>query len=154
MAETQDASVGYMGEFHLHNGTTLYELHEVRSFGVPSGGTREQVEKTHLKSASGGWRREHLSTFYEDSDFDVVTNSRPLSTTDTLQEAALKAGDVRAFKAVLPEDGVPVAQITGTVKCIGYSRGEVTADGLMEATATFRVVTVNDVAAYAAGGGS
>lgn len=144
--ETQEASVGYMGEFHLQNATTLYELTQVKSFGVPSGGTREQTETTHLKSP--GWRREYVSTFYEDSDFEVVTNSRPLSDTDILQEAALKAGDVRPFKAVLPENGVPVAQITGTCKCIGYDRGEVSADGVMEATGTYRVVTINDIEVY------
>jgi hypothetical protein len=149
MAETQKATVGYKGQFHLHNGTTLYKLNEVKNFGVPSGGTREQVESTHLETE--GWRRSYLSTFYEDSDFTVLTNARPMSTTDTLQEAALKAGDVRAFKAVLPENGVPVAQIEGTCKCIGYDRGEVSIDGVMEATATFRVVTIDDIEAYSAG---
>lgn len=146
--ETQDASVGYMGEFHLWKATALYELKQVKSFGVPSGGTREQVEKTHLKSP--GWRREYLSTFYEDSDFEVVLNGRPLSDTDILLEAALKAGDVRPFKAVLPENGVPVAQVKGTVKCIGYDRGEVEGNTPMEATATFRVVTVDDIEEYEA----
>ena len=148
MAETQEATVGYMGEFWLYDGTALYELNEVKSFQVPTGGTREQAETTHLKTA--GWRRSYASHFYEDADFPVVLNSRPLSTTDTLLEAALKAGDVRAFKAVLPENGVPVAQVTGTAKCVGYSRGEVTPDGVMEATATFRVVTVDDIDAYEA----
>lgn len=146
--ETQEATVGYMGEFHFQNATTLYELNQVKSFGVPSGGTREQTETTHLKSP--GWRREYVSTFYEDSDFEVVMNTRPLSDTDILCEAALKAGDVRPFKAVLPENGVPVAQITGTAKCLGYDRGEVSIDGVMEATATFRVVTIADIEAYEA----
>lgn len=147
--ETQDASPGYMGEFHLQKANALYELKEVKSFGVPSGGTREQAETTHLKSP--GWRRQYVSTFYEDSDFEVVMNSRPLSDTDLLCEDAVKVADVRPFKAVLPENGVPVAQITGTCKCIGYDRGEVSPDGVMESTATFRVVTVDDIAAYDAG---
>jgi hypothetical protein len=151
MAETQEATVGYMGEFHFHDGTALYELNQVKSFRVPSGGTREQVETTHLKTQ--GWRRTYRSTFYEDSDFTVVLNSRPLSTTDMMLEAAAADGDVRAFKAVLPEDGEPVAQIGGTAKCIGYDRGEVTPDGVMQATATFRLVTVDEIAAYVAPGG-
>lgn len=147
MAETQEATLGYMGEFHLHNGSALYELVEVKSFGIPTGGTREQIDKTHLKSPD--WRREYLSGFYEDSDFTVVLNARLMSDTDVLLDAALTDADVRAFKAVIPEDGTPVAQITGTCKCIGYDRGEVSND-LLEATATFRVVTVDAIAAYAA----
>lgn len=148
MAETALASLGYFGEFWLHNGTALYELREVKEFDVPVGGTREQIDKTHLKSA--GWRREYLSGFYEDSDFEVLLNFRPLSDTDVLLQDAVKEADVRAFKVVLPENGVPVAQIEGTAKCIGFSRGRVTADGVMEATATFRIVTVDDIEAYVA----
>ena len=80
----------------------------------------------------------------------MVLNSRPLSTTDALLEAARQAGDVRDMKVVLPEDGEPVAQIVLTAKCINYERGEVTSDGVIEATATFRVVTIEDIEAYEA----
>ncbi len=146
MAETQEATVGYMGEVWLYNGTALYELNEVRSFQVPGGGTREQVEKTHLKSP--GWRRQYLSTFYEDSEFEVTLNSRPMSTTDTLLEDARNDGDERDMLVVLPENGEPVAQIALTAKCTNYARGEVTPDGLMEATATFQVISIETIAAY------
>src|SRR3546814_1198857 len=74
----------------------------------------------------------YLSSFYEDSDFEVLLSFRPLSDTDVMLEGALKAADVRAFKAVLPENGEPDAQIDGTCKCTGYSRGRVTPDGVME----------------------
>lgn len=147
MAETQDATLGYMGEFHLHNGSTLFELVQVKSFGIPGTGAREQVETTHLKSPN--WRREYASSFYEDSDFEVVLNSRPLSDTDMLLADALADGDVRAFKAVIPENGEPTAQVEGTAKCIAYERGTVSAEDVIEATATFRVVTVDAVEAYA-----
>jgi hypothetical protein len=146
MAETAEATVGYMGEFHLHDGSTLYELVEVKSFAIPTTGAREQVETTHLKSPD--WRREYVSTFYEDSDFDVVLNSRVLSDTDTLLADALADGDVRAFKAVIPENGVPVAQIEGTCRCVNYNRGEVAPGDVIEATATFRIVTIDAVEAY------
>ncbi|GLV22008.1 hypothetical protein TomMM35A_18610 [Sphingobium sp. TomMM35A] len=146
MAETQEATVGYMGEVWLYNGTALYELNQVKSFQIPGGGERDQVETTHLKSP--GWRREYVSTFYADSDFEVTLNSRPLSTTDTLLEAARAANDTREMLVVLPENGEPVAQISLTAKCINYDRGEVTPDGLMEATATFRVVTIEAIEAY------
>lgn len=148
MAETQEATDGYGGEFHVHNGTALYELKEVKSFDVPSPGGREQLDKTHLKTP--GRRRSYMSTWYEDSDFEVVTNSRPMSDTDVVQEDALAVGNEREFKAVLPEDGVPTTQITGTAKCIAYSRGTVSNDGIMEATSTWRVATITDVAAYVA----
>src|SRR3546814_4263730 len=131
MAETAEASLGYFGEFHLSSDATagnLYELVQVKEFDVPTGGTREQVEATHLKSPD--WRREYLSSFYEDSDFEVLLNFRPLSDTDVMLEGALKAADVRAFKAVLPENGEPVAQIEGTCKCTGYSRGDRKSTGL------------------------
>lgn len=147
MAETQDASVGYMGEFWLHNGTVLYELVQVKSFQIPGTGAREQVETTHLKST--GWRREHVSTFYEDSEFEVTLNSRLLSDTDTLLADALADGDIRAFKAVIPENGAPVAQIEGTARCIAYERGTVSPDEVIESTVTFRVVTIDAVEAYA-----
>lgn len=146
MAETQEATDGYNGEFHLGNPTTLYELIQVKSFDIPDPGDRTQEDITHLKSA--GRRKEYLSTWYEDSDFTVTLNGRPMSTTDTLLYDARAAGNVRPFKAVLPEDGVPTTQITGTCKVISYSRGTVE-DGIMEATATLRVVTIDAIAAYA-----
>lgn len=52
MAETQLASVGYMGAVFLHNGTTLFELKQVKGFDIPNLGEREQVETTHLKTPS------------------------------------------------------------------------------------------------------
>ena len=148
MAETQDASLGYGGEFWLHNGTALYQLVQVAEFDVPEGGTREQVDKTHLQSANLSWHREFLSAFYEDSDFEVVLHYRPLSTTDSLVREAIADADVRAFLAVIPEDGVPVAQVEGTAKCMGRSKPRVTPDGLMQTTATFRIVTVDEPVAY------
>lgn len=150
MAETQEATIGYNGEFHLSTtalASGLVEMVQVREFDIPGDGNREQIEVTHLKSPN--YRREYVEGFYEDSDFEVVLNSRPLSTTDTTIEAARAAGDVRAFKAVIPEDGAPAAQVEGTCRCIGYDRGRVTADGVLIATATFRVVTVDAIAAYA-----
>ena len=60
-------------------------------------------------------------------------------------------GDVVAAMGVMtmPENGVPVAHISGTCKCVGYDRGTVSPDEVMEATATFRVVTVDTAAAGA-----
>lgn len=148
MAETQEATDGYFGEMHLHNGSALYELVQVKSFKIAEGGTREQVETTHLKSP--GRRREYINGFYEDSDFDVALNTRLLSDTDVLLRDARDEGDTRAFKQVIPENGEPVAEITGTCKCIGYDPGTATVDGVIEGTATFRIVEITAVQAYSA----
>lgn len=145
--ELQDATDGYNGEFWLNDGTALYELRQVVAFDIPDEGEREQEEKTHLKSP--GRRREYFSTWFGDSEFEIVLNSRPLSDTDTKLAAARSSGDVRAFKAVIPEEGVPAAQITGTCRVTNYNRGRVE-DGKMEATATCRVVTIDTIAAYVA----
>lgn len=147
MAETQEATLGYGGEFHLHNGTVLYECIQVKEFDIPSPGTRGRVETTHLKSA--GWRKEYVSGFYEDAEFEVVLNSRIRSATDVLLADALADGDVRAFKAVIPEDGVAATKIEGTAKCVGYNRGRVSPEGVIEATATFLIVTLSEPAASA-----
>lgn len=95
-------------------------------------------------------RRSYVSTFFEDSDFNVMLNFRPLSDTDVLLDDALGDGDTRVMKIVLPENGVPVAQISLTARCINYARGEVSANDVMESTATFRVVTINAIEAYTA----
>lgn len=141
MAETQDATIGYGGTFSLHNGSTLYELVEVKRFQIPSPGTREQVETTHLKSP--GYRREYVSGFYEDTDFEVVLNTRLRSDTDVLIAAALAAGDARAFEAGIPENGAVGTIITGTAKVIAYERGEVSPEDVIESTVTLRVVTIS-----------
>lgn len=148
MPETQDASVGYNGEFWLHNGTALVELVQVVEFDVPERGAREQVEKTHLKSPD--WTREYLSTFYEDSDFEVVLHYRPLSDTDTLVVDAIAEADTRPFRSVIPENGEPVAEVTGTCKCTGRTKPRVAGDQVMQTTATFRIVTVTAAVPYVA----
>lgn len=147
MAETQSPSVGYKDQFELHNGSALYRLRGVKEFDVPQGGAREQEEVTDLDAAD--WRRSYVSTFFEDVDFEVLLNARPLSTTDTLLAAARDAGDVRAFKASLAENGTLVAQVTGTCRCTGYSYDRVAVGQVKEATARFRVVSVTAIAAYA-----
>ena len=144
MAETQEATDGYNGEFWFHNGTALYELRQVKSMGQPSM-EREREEVTHLKSP--GRRRQYISTWYADQEIEVVLNSRALSDTDTLLRGAVAEGDVRAFKQVIPELGVPVAMVEGTARCISYDPGEI-GDGAIEATATFLIETVGEIEEY------
>lgn len=150
MAETQEATIGYGGEFWLSTtalAAQLVEMVQVKEFDIAGGGQRQQVQTTHLKSP--GYRHEYVEGFYDDTDFTVTLNSRPLSTTDVNIEAARADGEIRAFKQVIPEDGVKTSQVEGTCRCIAYNRGRVTAEGVIEATATFRVVTVDAIEVYA-----
>jgi predicted secreted protein len=137
------AKTGWGGEFHLHNGTVLFELVEVVSFTLPNG-TSETVEATHLKSPNR--RREYIAGMIEDGELEVVLNYVPGSTTDTLILDALADGDARAFMAVIPR-ATADWEIEGTVIATGYDRGEVVADGKMEATVTFRLTGATTEAA-------
>lgn len=148
MAEDVTPSIGYKDEFWLHNGSSLYKLVGVTAFDEPEGGLREEVDVTDLDAED--WRRQYESGFYEDTEFQVILNYRPLSDTDTLLRDARDEGDVRAFKAVIAVQGEPTAQVTGTCKCRGYSGGRVAVGEKKEATATFRVVSVESFAAYVA----
>lgn len=146
MAEDVSPSIGYKDEFWLHNGTALYKLRGVKEFDMPVGGSREQIDVTDLDADD--WRRQYISGFYEDVDFEVVLNARPLSTTDVLLTDARDDGDTRAFKAVIAVDGDPVAQVNGTAKCTGYTYGRITVGDVKEATATLRIVSVDSIEAY------
>lgn len=144
--ETQEATDGYNGEVWLHNGTALYELQQVKSFGIPTPGERERAEVTHLKSP--GRRREYIETFFADSEFEVTLNTRLLSDTDILLNAAQIEGSARDMLLVFPQNGVPYAQVALTAKCTAYDRGTVENGEPMEATATFMIVTIGSITAY------
>jgi hypothetical protein len=139
MAETQEASIGWGGEFWLSTDdttTNLVELVQVVSFGLPNDEV-DEVETTHLKSA--GKRKEFISGLSDGGEVEVVFNYRPGSDTDTMLRAAKTAGDTRAIRFIIPEDGTAAVQIDCTAYVSGYDRGTVSAGEKMEATATFRI---------------
>jgi hypothetical protein len=139
MADDQLAGIGWGGEFWLGNDATpsvLTELVQVKSFTLPTDEV-EQVETSHLKSA--GRRREYAPGMIEGGEFEVVLNFRAGSDTDQLLAEALTSGMNRDFKAVIPERGVPVWDITGECIIAGYDRGEVNIDDAMEATVTCKI---------------
>lgn len=138
MAETQEASVGWGGEFHFNDGTSLYEAVQVVSFTLPNP-EYEEVESTHLKSANR-WR-EFIDSLVTGGDVQVVLNYRPGSDTDTKLRAWLVARAERDIKFVIPESGVAAVDIETTGKLNQLDRGEVAADGKMEVTATIRIVS-------------
>lgn len=139
MVDTQLAGTGWNGAFWLDNAAVtpvLTELKQVKSFTLPQDEV-ERVEITHLKSANR--RREYAPGMIEGGEFEVTLNFRAGSDTDQLLAAALTAGTTRGFKAVIPERGVAVWQITGTGIVTGYDRGEVNPDDAMEATVTIKI---------------
>lgn len=150
MAETQVASTGYNGEVHLSSDGTalnLVELVQVVSFSLPSD-TSERVETTHLKSPNR--RRQYTSGMIDGGEVEVTLNFRPGSDTDQAIEDALAEGDERAARFVIPELGVPTWEYNTTVVVTGYDKGEVVADGKMEATVTMAISGAVTGSAYVA----
>ena len=139
MADDQLAGIGWGGEFWLGDDATpsvLTELSQVKSFTLPQDEV-EQVETSHLKSP--GRRREYAPGMIEGGEFEVVLNFRAGSDTDQACSEALNSGDTRPFKAVIPERGTPVWDVTGECVVVGYDRGDVNIDDAMEATLTCKV---------------
>ena len=150
MAEDTEASTGYAGEVFLSTDSTtanLTELVEVVSFSLPSD-TAERVETTHLKSPNR--RREYTTGMIDPGELEVTLNFRPGTDTDLLIEAALTSGDLRAVRFNIPELGVLKYTYDTTVTVLGYDKGEVTADGKMEATVTLAVSGAVTASAYVA----
>ena len=148
MAEDTEASTGYAGEVFLSTDSTvanLTELVEVVSFSLPSD-TAERVETTHLKSPNR--RREYTTGMIDPGELEVTLNFRPGTDTDLLIEAALTSGDLRAVRFNIPELGVLKYTYDTTVTVLGYDKGEVTADGKMEATVTLAVSGAVTASAY------
>lgn len=148
MAETQEASTGWAGEVWLGTDDTvgtLAELVQVVSFSLPSD-TAERVETTHLKSPNR--RREYTSGMIDGGELEVTLNFRPGSDTDQAIEDALAAGDPRSARFNVPELGVLAWTYDTTVQVLSYDKGEVTADGKMEATVTMAVSGAVTGAAY------
>jgi len=139
MADDQLAGIGWGGEFWLGDDaepSVLFEMTQVKSFTLPQDEV-EQVETSHLKSP--GRRREYAPGMIEGGEFEVVLNFRAGSDTDQAAQEALNSGDTRPFKAVIPERGVPVWDISGDCVVVGYDRGEVNIDDAMEATLTCKI---------------
>lgn len=130
------AKTGWGGQFWLDNAAgTLTELVEVVSFGLPNSES-ETVEATHLKSPNR--RREYIVGMIEDGELEVVINYVPGGVSDVLIRAALADGVARTYKAVVPRETANW-EISGESIVTGWDRGEVVADGKMEATLTLRL---------------
>lgn len=150
MAETAEASIGWGGEVWLGTDATvatLAELVQVVSFGLPQDQV-DRVETTHLKSPNR--RREYTAGLVDGGEVSVVLNFRPGSDTDQAIEDAQVAGDERSVRFNVPQLGTPAWTYDTTAIVTGYDRGEVTADGKMEATVSLTITGAVTSAAYVA----
>lgn len=137
--ETQDPSIGWGGEVWLSSDDTianLAELVQVKQFKVP-GVTVDQQEVTHLKSP--GRMKEFLDALGEGEEVGIVLNFRPDSDTDLAAEEWEANRGRRAIRFNVPIGGVPVKTYDGIFSFAGYDRGEVTPDGVMEATVNVKL---------------
>lgn len=150
MADTQDPSIGWNGEFWLSTDDTnanLDAMVQVVSFGLPQDQT-DRVESTHLKSPNR--RREYIAGLVDGGEVQVVLNFRPGSDTDQAIEDAHIAGDERAVRFNVPIAGVLTWSYTSKAIVTGYDRGTVSPGEKMEATVTLAITGAMTSAAYVA----
>lgn len=130
-------SIGWGGEFHLHNGTALFELVGVSSITPPEDMADER-EVSNLKSA--GRRKEFIPGMIDGGEITVEMYHVPNSATDQLLLAAKAAADVRAWKIVFPAaDGTALRQYTGTGFAKSYKPNPITLNEPMTSTLVIRV---------------
>lgn len=129
-------TIGWGGEFHLHNGSTLVELDNVSSVTPPEDVVDEH-EVSNLKSS--GKRKEYVSGMIDSGEITVEMFHVPNSTTDQLCLAAKAAGDTRAWKIVFPDtDGTALRQYTGNGFVKSYKPNPITPNEPMSATLVIR----------------
>ena len=148
--ETQEPSIGWGGEAWLSTDGTvanLAQMVQVKQFKVP-GITVDQVETTHLKSPAQ--MKEFLDALGEGEEVGIVLNFRPDSDTDIACETWEAERGKRAIRFNVPIGGVPVKTYDGIYTFSGYDRGEVTPDGLMEATLSVKLSGPITSSAYVA----
>lgn len=145
--ELQEASTGWNSEVWLSSDDTvgnLEELVQVVSFSTGSP-TSDRVETTHLKSPNR--RRQYTVGMIDSGEAEITLNMRRGSDTDIALQDALDAGDERYIRFNFAELGVLTwtDDVMGVIT--GYDKGEVTADGKMEATVS---IALNEIVASAA----
>lgn len=128
---------GWGGKAFLHNGSTLTELAGVTGVSFPEDQV-DEIEVTTL--AASGRRKEYISGLIDSGTFEVQLNHVPASASDTLCRAALTAGDVRAWKIVVPDaTGTAARQFTGNGFVKGYKLNEMRPGEVMTSVLTIRV---------------
>jgi hypothetical protein len=129
-------SIGWGGEFHLHNSTSLQTLENVTSVTPPED-MADEHEVTHLKSP--GRRKEFIAGMIDGGEITVEINHVPNSATDQLCLAAKAAADTRAWKIVFPAtDGTALRQYTGNGFVKSYKVNPVVPNEPMTSTMVIR----------------
>jgi hypothetical protein len=134
VSETQEASIGWGGEFELSTDDTvgnLAELVQVVSFGLPEIEV-DQVETTHLKSADRF--KEFGDGLADGGEIEIVFNFRPGSDTDEALDDWEDARGKRKVRFGVPLGGTVVKTYTCSATFAGYNRGTVSAGDKLEAT--------------------
>lgn len=127
------AKIGWGATFKLHNGTTLTLIGEVTSISLPNSQTAD-VEATHFSSPNR--RREFIAGLIDDGEGTFEMNLEPGGTSDLLIQAAVTAGDSRAYEIQIPKPS-GTWKVTGNCIVKGYERN-VPIDDRMTATLTVR----------------
>ncbi len=139
-------SIGWGGQFHLHNGTALQQLVDATAFDLPQDEVDEH-ETTRLNAANR--RKTFVAGMIDGGTFTVDLVYVPNSADDQLLLAAKAAGDTRAWKSVIPDDdGTPLRQFTGTGWVKKYAPNKVETGAPMTATLEIRVSGAVTEAAY------
>lgn len=149
MAETQEASIGYGGEFWLATDDTvgtLTELVQVVSFQEPDIEV-DEVETTHLQSPDG--YKEYTEGLRDGGEIEIVFNYRPGSDTDEMLEdwKAERPRTKRKVRMGIPLQGTVVKTHTASAVLRGYSGGTIAAGDRMEGTLRIRITGPVTVAA-------
>lgn len=128
-------AIGWGAQFFLHNGTTLVELAGVFNM-VPPNNQTDDVDVTNY--ASPGRKREYIAGLVETGEGTIEMNYVPGSVTDVLCRAAKDAGNIRAYKMVIPDAaGDPAWEIEGECYAKGYERN-IPVDDKMTANLTVK----------------
>tara|TARA_Y100001933_G_scaffold264325_1_gene329414 strand:- start:2829 stop:3287 length:459 start_codon:yes stop_codon:yes gene_type:complete len=150
MAETQEPSTGWGGEFWLSTDETAgnaVELVQVLNFQIPEV-TVEQVETTHLKSPNQF--REFIDALAEGGEVEIPFNFRPGSDTDEMLDDWEAARGKRYAHFNVPIGGTPVKTYSGTFSFAGYNRGTIQPGEKMEASLRVKLSGPLTTAAYSA----
>lgn len=139
MAETQEPSIGWGGEFWLATDDTvgtLVELVQVVSFSIPAVEV-DEVETTHLKST--GQFKEYTDGLKDGGEVEVAFNFRPGSDTDEMLDDWEDGRGKRKVRFIVPLQGDTVKSYTASAVFRGYDRGTISPGEKMEATLRVRI---------------
>lgn len=141
-----EATIGYKSQFWMEDTlssptspVTLMQLQEVKLIQMPQSVGFEQQESTHLESP--GRRREFVSTFYTDKNFEVQMNRIVGSNTELLMLALKGITGTFAARIVEYDGDVLVATHDFDVQTIDYTLSDIEADKVKTATMTYKVAS-------------